>query len=218
MKADRFQQEALSARLRSTAYCVQVQDLTRAARVMAAAFGGDPSIRYLLGGTSEGPNDWRYFLTVLRAVYDKCCLLSSDADVQDLLVLFPPTLQSVPTLRFFWNGGLRLCRFFGPGLLLRSLRYERNCQRIKARLLPPTAWYCMCFVVLPERQGRGAGSRLIRPVLRSLDEQQVPLYLETHREVNTQIYKHLGFRLADVSVIPGTAITQYGMLRDPERA
>lgn len=95
---------SLADSLRSMGYCVQEGDLPQAARVMAAAFGDDPSIRYLLGGEAMGRDDWRYFLTVLRAVYDRCVLLSTDETVQDLLVLFPPELQTMPAAPFFLPG------------------------------------------------------------------------------------------------------------------
>lgn len=158
---------SLADSLRSTGYCVQEGDLPQAVRVMAAAFGDDPSIRYLLGGEAMGRDDWRYFLTVLRAVYDRCVLLSTDETVQDLLVLFPPELQTVPAAPFFLRGGVGLCRFFGPAL-------------------------------------------------QALDARHAPLYLETHKAVNTRIYEHLGFHMADISVIPGTETTQYAMLRGSE--
>ena len=99
---------ALLEQLPKTAYFLQPNDLEAAAKVMAAAFSRDPSIRYLLGGEAEGPADWRYFLTVLKAVYGKCLILSSDSSIPELLVLFPPELKSVPTLRFFIKGGLPL--------------------------------------------------------------------------------------------------------------
>lgn len=207
------QSVSLEDTLRTTGYCLREDDLPQAAWVMAAAFGDDPAIRYLLGGEAMGRDDWRYFLTVLRAVYGRCVLLSTDEAVQDLLVLFPPELQSVPAVPFFLRGGVGLCRFFGPALFARSLRYENNCQRVKRRFYTPDMWYCMCFVVQPGLQGQGNGSRLIRPVLQALDARHVPLYLETHKAVNTRIYEHLGFHMADISVIPGTETTQYAMLR-----
>lgn len=202
--------------LESAAYSVKKENLERSAKVMAAAFHDDPSIRYLLGGETMGGDDWRYFLTILKAVYGKCIMLSSDETIQDLLVLFPPRLKTVPTLRFFLKGGIGLCRFFGLKLFLRSLNYENNCQRIKERFLTPNTWYCMCFVVLPEKQGQGVGSHLIKPVLKILDDYHIQLYLETHKELNTRIYGHLGFDLVDISAIPGTGTTQYAMLRTPK--
>ena len=199
--------------LSKTAYVIQKSDLEQAAKVMSAAFNNDPSIRYLLGGKCEGRNDWRYFETVIKAIYGKCIILSSDNYIQNLLILFPPTLKSVGTLDFFRNGGIGLCKFFGFKLLLRSFNYENNCRHIKNRFFTPETWYCMCFVVKPEIQGLGLGSQLIKPVLSLLDERHIPLYLETHKEINTHIYEHLGFRVVDISTIPGTVTKQYGMLR-----
>ena len=196
-----------------SAYSLRKDDLEKGARLMAAAFHDDPSIRYLLGGQTLGSHDWRYFLSVLKAIYGKCVMLSDSMTLHSLLILFPPKLKSVPTIGFMANGGAGLCRFFGLPLFRRSVIYENNCQRIKSRLTTPDTWYCMCLVVAPEEQGRGIGSGLLKPVLEVLDEYRSPVYLETHKERNTQIYRHLGFDLANISTIPGTGIKQYAMLR-----
>lgn len=129
-----------------------------------------------------------------------------------------PRLKSVPPLGFMLNGGIILAGRFGLSLFRRSINYEGNCQRIKNRFTTPETWYCMCFVVSPEAQGRGLGSGQIRPVLDILDAYVAPLYLETHKKINTRIYMHLGFETADVSVIPGTDIKQYAMLHRPRGA
>ena len=199
--------------LQETAYSLQKSDLEQGASVMANAFRDDPAIRYLLGGETIGADDWRYFLTVLKAVYGKCVMLSTDKTVQDLLILFPPKLKTVPSLRFLLNGGIGLYRYFGMTLFSRTINYENNCKRIKDLFLTPDIWYCMCFVVLPEKQGQGTGSRLMKPALHALDEHHISLYLETHKEINTHIYKHFGFDVVDISTIPGTGRTQYAMLR-----
>ena len=204
---------SLTEALRGSAYSVRKGDLEKAARLMAAAFHDDPSIRYLLGGGTQGRDDWRYFFAVLRALYGRCVMLAGDETLQSLLILFPPRLKSVPSLGFMLNGGIGLAGRFGLPLFRRSINYEGNCQRIKNRFTTPEAWYCMCFVVSPEAQGLGSG--LIRPVLDILDKHGAPLYLETHKEVNTRIYMHLGFETADVSAIPGTDIKQYAMLHRP---
>ena len=188
-------------------------DLTAAARVMASAFSGDDSIRYLLGGVRMGSQDWKYFLCVLKAVYGKCVMLSGDEGIRSLLILFPPKLKAVPALSFLVNGGIGLYRIYGIGLLLRSLRYERNCRMEKRRNAPRDAWYCMCFAVSPEMQGQGVGAGLIRPVLELLEQRNIPLYLETHSHVNVSFYEHLGLETVGTTTIPGTKIRQYLMLK-----
>ena len=216
MKTVTLENTPLLNRLQRTIYFVKKENLKQSAETMAIAFHDDPAIRYLLSGETTGNHDWRYFFTILQAVYGKCLILSSDQTIQNLLVMFPPHLKGVPIFRFFLNGGIGLCRFFGPKLFLRSLNYEKNCQRIKDRFLTPNTWYCMCFVVRPEKQGQGIGSRLIKPVLQALDDYHILLYLETHKEINTYIYEHLGFHMVDISAIPGTNTAQYAMLWTPK--
>ena len=109
------------------------EELEACAHLMARAFHDDPAIRYLLEGTDLGPGDWRCFYTVLRVVYGKCVLLSADDRLENLLILFPPNLKSVPTLAFFRRSGGKLRRHFGPGLYVRSLRYEAHCGRIREK-------------------------------------------------------------------------------------
>ena len=209
----KFCDNPLYTSLNQAAYCIQRKDLFAAAKVMAAAFTDDPSIRYLLGGEREGRNDWKYFLCVLKAIYGKCVMSSSDEQINSLLILFPPKLKAVPTMSFMLNGGIGLCRYFGTTLYLRSLNYENNCQMIKNRYATPDTWYCMCFVVKPELQGQGVGSRLIRPAFDIFERNNIPLYLETHKKTNVEIYRHYGFRVVDCNPIPKTEIMQYSMMK-----
>lgn len=197
-----------------TAYPVERKDLVAAAKVMASAFYDDPSIRYLLGGEKEGDSDWKYFHCVLKAIYGKCVILSTDKSLNNLLVLFPPELKAVPTLSFLLKGGIRLCSSFGLNLFFRSLSYEKNCQAVKSRFMTPRTWYCMCFVVSPKMQKQGLGSQLIKPVLNVFSEHKIPLYLETHKAVNVSIYTHLGFETVDITTIPTTNIIQSTMMKE----
>lgn len=194
-------------------YSLDRADLPAAAKLMASAFSRDPSIRYLLGGIEAGSRDWEYFLCVLRALYGKCLILSLDEGINSLLILCPPELKAVPTVSFLVGGGAALFRSFGPDLFFRSLNYEGNCRAVKSRFAAAHTWYCLCLAVSPQLQGRGLGSRLIRPALETLEASRCSLYLETHRELNVSIYRHLGFELLDSSPIPGTNITQYAMMK-----
>ena len=123
----------LNCALQAAGHGVRPEELEACAHLMARAFHDDPAIRYLLEGTDLGPGDWRCFYTVLRAVYGKCVLLSADDRLENLLILFPPNLKSVPTLAFFRRGGGKLRRHFGPGLYVRPLRDEAHCGRIREK-------------------------------------------------------------------------------------
>ena len=138
-----------------------------------------------------GNDDWRYFHFTLKSVYHKCVMISSDEKLNDLLTLFPPELKGVPTFGFLTAGGIALSRFYEKGIFRRSICYEENCVAIKRRFLLPGSWYCMFFVVDSRMQGQGRGTHLFKPVLKVLAEEGHPVYLETHKAVNTEIYRHM---------------------------
>lgn len=145
-------------------------------------------------------------------IFTACIILSTDSSISSLLILFPPQLKSEPAIRFLLNGGFGLIRYFGFSHLFRSVNYEMNCEKIKKRFLTQQTWYCMCFVVDPKMQRRGIGSKLLRPVIGTLETYNTRLYLETHKTVNVAIYNKFGFKTVDISTIPDTGITQYAML------
>ena len=54
-------------------------------------------------------------------------------------------------------------------------------------------WYLMLFGVIPERQGRGIGSALLRPVLDRADQEGSPAYLEATSRRSRALYERHGF-------------------------
>jgi ribosomal protein S18 acetylase RimI-like enzyme len=56
-----------------------------------------------------------------------------------------------------------------------------------------------CYVrdvgVLPDMQGRGLGSALMRPTLERCDRESLPAYLEASSERSAALYERLGFQL-----------------------
>lgn len=197
----------------SSAYFIQKENIKKCAKLMARAFSNDPSIRYLLGGKGEGKNDWKYFHVLLKTLFGKCIMLSTDEEVNELTVILPPSLKRIPMIPFLLNGGAWLPFLEEKGLFKRSMKYEFNCNKVKDRFMSGNTWYFLCFVVEPKMQHQGRGSALIKYVLESMDHMNAQIYLETHKTVNVEIYKHFGFELKDTSVIPDTNILQYAMLR-----
>ena len=74
-------------------------------------------------------------------------------------------------------------------------------------------WYLYPIGVDPNYQGNGYASLLIRAKLAEIDEQNIPCYLETNKEINVYIYQHFGFKIVEEGIIPGTDIPYWAMLR-----
>jgi ribosomal protein S18 acetylase RimI-like enzyme len=85
---------------------------------------------------------------------------------------------------------------------------------VHKRLMSPPHWYLGTLGVVPEMQGKGYASKLLNPMLARIDEAGLPCYLETQVEARVSLYEHFGFRAIDKSIIHGTDITNWGMLRD----
>jgi RimJ/RimL family protein N-acetyltransferase len=60
---------------------------------------------------------------------------------------------------------------------------------------PRTAHHYVLIVgVVPELQGQGVGTALMRPTLEHCDEVGLPAYLEASSERSAALYERLGFR------------------------
>ena len=56
-------------------------------------------------------------------------------------------------------------------------------------------YYVRDVGVLPEMQGHGLGSKLLRPTLDRCDSEGLPAYLEASSERSAALYERLGFKL-----------------------
>ena len=84
---------------------------------------------------------------------------------------------------------------------------------VKSRLAPPKHMFLQTIGVVPENSGKGFAGKLIRPLLLRLDKEKLPCYLETLDGSNVGLYEHFGFKLIEESIIPGTELTNWAMLR-----
>ncbi|MGK2948612.1 MAG: GNAT family N-acetyltransferase [Acidimicrobiales bacterium] len=75
-------------------------------------------------------------------------------------------------------------------------------------------WYLNVVGTLPERQGRGLGSAVLRPVLEHCDAEGVPAYLESTNPRNRSLYVRHGFVVSKEIPLPDGP-TMAAMWRDP---
>lgn len=76
-------------------------------------------------------------------------------------------------------------------------------------------YFLLCLGVLPELQGQGIGSALLRPMLERLDRERMPAYLEASKEANVPFYEKHGFRVTEEVYGGSTGPKQWMMWRDP---
>jgi ribosomal protein S18 acetylase RimI-like enzyme len=76
-------------------------------------------------------------------------------------------------------------------------------------------WYLFNLSVKKEAQGKGIASKLMKPMLKFLDDEKMVAYLETNKESNVGLYEHYGFELKRAECVPKTDVMHYAMVRKP---
>ncbi len=76
-------------------------------------------------------------------------------------------------------------------------------------------WALHTVAVRSEAQGRGAGRRLLEPVLARCDADGVPAHLDSSSPRNVPFYERLGFRVVAEVPVPGGGPVMRAMVRPP---
>jgi ribosomal protein S18 acetylase RimI-like enzyme len=107
-----------------------------------------------------------------------------------------------------------MVRVFGrrlPLALRARLRMEGRHPR------KPPHWYLAMMGVDPQWQGRGIGSKLMRPALETLDAEGTPAYLEASTPRSRALYERHGFVVTGEFNLPSGGPPLWQMWREPGR-
>jgi ribosomal protein S18 acetylase RimI-like enzyme len=107
-----------------------------------------------------------------------------------------------------------MVRVFGRRLAL-ALRARLRMEGKHPR--KPPHWYLAIMGVDPQWQGRGIGSKLMRPALEALDAEGTPAYLEASTVRSRALYERHGFAVTGEFNLPSGGPTLWQMWREPAR-
>jgi ribosomal protein S18 acetylase RimI-like enzyme len=77
-------------------------------------------------------------------------------------------------------------------------------------------WYLATLGTAVDRQGKGIGTALMRPVLEHCDAEGLPCYLESSKERNVPFYRRHGFEVVQELRLPGDGPLLWTMWREPK--
>jgi len=183
------------------------------ARTMARAFEDDPAGRWLfpddasrlhrlerMFGEMALPDTLAHEETYTTGDLDGGALWVPPGHGQTGLV---ETLRAVPKIASIWG--------------LRTPRALRAFAFMDANHPAEHHYYLWLLAVDPDRQGRGIGSALMRPVLDRCDDEGVPAYLEATSTRNRDLYLRNGFEVVEMVHWPGGGPPLWLMWREPSR-
>ena len=115
------------------------------------------------------------------------------------------------------TGGTSLYMKLSKETLNRIFPMGRFSSEMHKRYGPPKYWYLSPIGVDLEHQRKGYGGLLIRSMLKRIDNDGLPCFLETQNPVNVEIYKKFDFEITAKEKIPDTNIPHWIMIRQPKK-
>ena len=183
------------------------EDVHRLRAVMAEAFFDDPVFGWLMPDeTSRRVRLRRYFGIELRHFALARGRVWTTRDLSGAALSLPPGAWRAPTRATLMEGSA-----FGG----RVHRAARVGLAIEWRHVRESHYYVRDVGVLPEMQGKGLGSALLRPTLDRCDREGLPAYLEASSDRNAALYERLGFRVTSELRV-GSSPPLRLMLRPPQ--
>ena len=149
----------------------------------------------------------------LKTMSEKTFFLTDSEHANSLAIFSPYEKGSVSIWKYIKAGGLGMIPSMGIQSVKKMTSFEKFAMNIKNKYAKQGCWYLYAFVTLPEFRGSGLGSKIMKPMLKYLDENNQDCYLETLLPINVDIYKKYGFELKEEVKVPNTDLILYAMLR-----
>ena len=200
---------------RAGLYIVQKKDIDRLAEIAADAYRDYPLHNWLTKGKYDAKASKLIMQISLKTMTEDAVIYADSEELNGFAVWVPLGFTGSKTLPFLRNGGVRLLLHSGLGIIRKLLVYESFAMKLKKKYTGHVDWYLYNLSVRQSAQGKGIASKLMCPMLRFCDDEKMLVYLETNKENNVPMYHHYGFELKETLMIPGSPVTHYSMVRNP---
>lgn len=195
-------------------YKIKKQDIEKCAQVAAKSFLDDNSCKYILDSNLTLKSLYEYYLVIYKAAYNKMYMFAESENINGIIIITPIKNADLSVWDCIKCGAVKLILSKGAGILFRSLAYEKICIKMRNKIVKNNSWYIFQFCVIPEKQGKKLGSKMMKHVLQWMDSNNICCYLETQKLINVDIYKHFGFSLKMIDTLPESKIKQFSMFRN----
>ncbi len=189
-----------------------------AAEMLARAFQDDPLMAHFIPDASKRKSllpSWYRMVTRNGVLYGE--VYSTSSNLEGVAAWFPPGKARITLWRMIRVGGLSLVYFYlrTRDVVSRVMSYLEYAEKLQERHAHFPHWYLFPIGVDPIFQGKGYGSKLLRPMLARMDQENLPCCLETDTEKSVSIYQHYGFEVVEKGMAPGSEVGYWAMLRKP---
>ncbi len=197
-------------------YKVKKNDLNKCAQIIATSFKDDPLMLYFLNNEEYNTQKITYFYNVMvSSAFEFGHIYATSKKLEGIIIWFPENASGISISNYIKHGGLSLSFNVRFGIQKSLFTYNNFSNCLHKKYAENPHWYLFTLAVQKKHQKKGFSSKLLTPFLKEFDEKGIFCYLETHKKINTDIYKHFDFKLLDISNIPKTNLEHFSMLRSP---
>jgi ribosomal protein S18 acetylase RimI-like enzyme len=171
-------------------------DVDLVKRILLVSFKNDPHLTWLL---EESKNICKLNVLIHYVVHQTLrrgeIYLTDD---NNGVALWDFERNEKMSFHYIWRNLAFLVRI-GMRSVVRILKSEAHVHN-NFRQYPR---YCHLYMigVLPEAQGKGLASALMNPMIQSMKDKSIPVFLETANRRNVDIYKKKGFKIFETLTI-----------------
>ncbi len=192
-----------------------IDKLKSISSVLSKAFNQDPLFCYLIPDTNQRLKTLNHYFQHVIKYGLRYGEVYSFPNLEGISVWLPPKSSSHTRWKAIKAGALILpVKVKWKYLTLQNKIYKFT-DHLHKKFAPYPHWYLSIIGVGPNHQGKGFGEQLLSTTINRIDLESKPIYLETNKEKNVEIFKRFGFRILQKVIIPGTEIFHWSLLRNP---
>jgi len=190
-----------------------------AGEVLGRALNDDPISTYIFPNDYEREEKLKYVFRVTTCIGIRHGeVYAASPNLEGIAIWIPCKRYKEKISWLLRCGGLSTGMKLGMEAGKRSSPIQKFIGEVHSEIISVEHWYLNELGVDPPFQGKGFGSSLMRYMLNKIDEQGLPVYLETALEKTVKYYEKFGFKIMKETLIPGTDVNMWFMLRDNSNA
>lgn len=195
---------------------LKAPQISVASEVLAKAFENDPVFSYIFPKEDQKrmAKMKQLFMVSLRYSEPFDSIYTTDS-LKGVAIWIPPGKYPMS----FWQTfqlALTMPFKLGWGGMKRGIPLFNKIEDCHQECMSEPHWYLNVLGVDPLYQGQGVGGKLIEPILKQADGENLPCYLETDGEKNVSFYQKRGFQVVKTFDLPGSNLRLWGMQREPQ--
>jgi ribosomal protein S18 acetylase RimI-like enzyme len=192
-----------------------VDKLKTASITLSKAFHHDPIFSSIIPDTNQRLKTLRYYFQHVIKYGLRYGEVYSSPNLECISVWLPPKNSSHTKWKAIKTGALILPVKVKWKYLALQNKIHKFSDNIHRKLVHYPHWYLSLIGVGPNHQGKGFGQQLLSTTINRIDLESKPIYLETNKEKNVEIFRYFGFRILQKVMVPGTKFFHWSLLRNP---